>query len=88
MLVLLPFHLIYQYPSLPQPVKFLGSKVQPYTLPNSISGVPITTLLSILCLFIEICTHAHAKGLKKSFNDFKFDILLVVFRVMAWKVWQ
>ena len=35
-------------PSLPQPVNFPGSKVHPYTLPNSIFDGPVTNLLSIL----------------------------------------
>ena len=31
---------------------------------------PITDLLSILCILIEVLSHPHAKG--KSLNDFKF----------------
>ena len=39
--------------------------------PNGISDGPITTLLSILCILIEIFSRVHAKGVKKSLNGFK-----------------
>ena len=40
---------------------------------DSISDGPITNLLSILCILIEILSLAHAKE-EKSFNDLKFGI--------------
>ena len=44
-----------------------------YTPPNSIFDGPITNLLPILCMLIEILSRAHAKGTKKkSFKGFKF----------------
>ena len=39
---------------------------------------PLTNLLSVLYILIEIISHAHAKG-KKDLNDLKFGTLLVVF---------
>ena len=43
------------------------------TPPNSISDGPVTDLLSILCILIEILSHAHAhaKGAKKSLRGFR-----------------
>ena len=42
-----------------------------YTPANSIFGGPITNLLSILCILIQVLSLAHEKG-RKSLNDFKF----------------
>ena len=39
---------------------------------NSIFDGPLTNLLSILCILIEVLSCAHAKGNKKGLNDFKF----------------
>ena len=58
-------------PQLPQPVNFPGWKVHTYTPANSIFEGPITTLLSILCILIEVLLRAHAKR-EKSLNNFKF----------------
>ena len=58
-------------PSLPQPVKFLGWKVNTYIPADSIFDGPVTNLLSTLCILTEILSPAHAKG-EKSLNDFKF----------------
>ena len=46
-----------------------------YTPPNSIFDGPITNLLSVLCILIEILPRAHAKGGKK-LNDFKFGTFI------------
>ena len=43
-----------------------------YTPPNCILDGPITNLLSILSILIEILSGAHAKG-AKSLNGFEFD---------------
>ena len=51
-------------PSLPQPVKFLGSKMHTYMPQNSICDGPTINLLSIRCILIEILSHAHAKKKK------------------------
>ena len=42
---------------------------------NSIFDGPITNLLSILCILIEIVSRARAKG-GKSLNDFKFGTIV------------
>ena len=42
-----------------------------YKLANSIFDGPITTLLSILCILVEIFSPAHVK-MGKSLNGFKF----------------
>ena len=63
-------------PSLPQPVRFPGSKVHTYTLANSMFDGPITNLLSILSISIEVLPGTHAAGGGGggggSLNDFKF----------------
>ena len=38
---------------------------------DSVFDGPVTSLLSTLCILIEILSPAHAKG-EKSLNDFKF----------------
>ena len=48
---------------------------------------PITKLLSILCILIEILPCAHAKG-KKSVMISNLALLLVVLRVTARQAWQ
>ena len=49
--------------SLPQPVKFPRLKsAHTYTPANSIFASPIANLLSILCIWVEILSSAHAKG--------------------------
>ena len=45
--------------------------------------VPITNLLSILSVLIEILSRAHAKGAKKALTVSDLVLLLVVFRVPA-----
>ena len=42
-----------------------------YVPPNSIFDGPITSLLLILCILIEVLSRAHATS-KKSLNDFRF----------------
>ena len=59
-------------PSALQHGKFPGWKMHTYTLPNSICDGPITNLLWILKVLIEIFLVAHEKG-QKSFNGFKFS---------------
>ena len=50
-------------PSLPQPVKFPWLKsAHTYTPANSIFASPVANLLSILCIWAEILSRAHAKG--------------------------
>ena len=44
--------------------------------PNGISDGPITTLLSILCILIEIFSRVHAKGVKKALMVFNVALLL------------
>ena len=46
-----------------------------YTHANSTSDGPITTLLSILCILIEVRSGAHAKR-KKGIYDFKFGTFI------------
>ena len=62
-------------PSLPQPVRFPGT----YTPANSIFDGPITNLLSILCILIEILSRAHTKGTKKALMVSNLALLLEVF---------
>ena len=42
---------------------------------NSISDGPITNLLSILCILVEILLCTHTKG-QKSHNDFRFGTFI------------
>ena len=49
-------------PSLPQPVQFSGSEMLIYTPANSIFDGPVTNLLSIQCILIDVLSRAHAKG--------------------------
>ena len=42
-----------------------------YAPENSIFDGPITTLLSVLCILVEVPSRAHAKRAKR-LNDFKF----------------
>ena len=53
---------IYINPSLPQLVNFQGWKVHTDTPANSIFDGPITTLLLILCILVEVLSRAQAKG--------------------------
>ena len=46
-----------------------------YTPANSIFDGPVTNLLSVLYILIEVLSFAHAKG-KKVLNDFKFGIFM------------
>ena len=46
-----------------------------YTLTNSMFDGPITNLLSILCILIEILSKVHAWG-KKSLNGLRFGIFI------------
>ena len=58
-------------PSLPQTVKSPGWKVHRYSPENSMLDGPVTNLLSILCILLEILSPSHWK-IGKSRNDFKF----------------
>ena len=51
--------------------KFSGMKVHTDTPANSIFDGPITSLLSVLCILVEVLSNAQAKK-GKSFNHFKF----------------
>ena len=46
-----------------------------YMPPNSIFDGPITSLLLILCILIEVLSRAHATS-KKSLNDFRFGAFI------------
>ena len=74
-------------PSLHQPIKFPGGKVHTYTPADSIFDGPITNLVSILCISVEILSRAHAKG-EKALMVSSLALLLVIFQVTAWQVWQ
>ena len=74
-------------PSLLQPVKVLGWKVYTCKLANSIFDGPVTNLLSILCILIEILSCAR-QSWGKAFMISSLALLLVFFRVMAWQAWQ
>ena len=58
-------------PSLPQPVKIPGcGKVHTYTPPNNISDGPVTNLLSIVRILMEIHSRAHTpKGAKQAMTS-------------------
>ena len=47
--------------------------MQTYTPANSIFDGPVTTLLSLLCVLVEVLSRAHAKR-EKSLHDFKFGL--------------
>ena len=64
-------------PLLPQPVRFLGRKVHTYMPANSIFDGPVTNLLSVLCILIEVLSCGHAKA-KKAFMISNLALLLVV----------
>ena len=70
-------------PSLPQPV-------HTYTPADSVFDGPITNLLSILRILIEILSHAHVKGGGGggAFMISNLALLLVVFRARARQPWQ
>ena len=65
-----------------------GWKVHTYSPANSIFDGLITNLLSILCILIEVLSHARVKG-KKGLHDFKFGVFTGCFpRVTAREPWQ
>ena len=43
-----------------------------YTPGNSTFDCPMTNIISVLCILIEVLLHAHAKGGGGILNDFKF----------------
>ena len=49
--------------------------MHPHTPGNSVFDGPITNIISILCILIEILTRAHAKR-GQSLNDFKFGTFI------------
>ena len=57
---------------------------------NSKFDGPITTLLSILCILIEILSRAPAKGAKKEEALMVSNLarLLIAFRVTVRQAWQ
>ena len=80
-------------PSLPQPVKFSGWNVHTYTPEHSIFDGPVTDILLILCILIEIFSRAHANGQKKQRKKEEAIIsdsalLLVIFQETARQAWQ
>jgi len=52
--------------------------VHTYTPANSIFDGPVTNLLSIPYILIEVLSRAHAKG-RKGLINFKFDIFIYCF---------
>ena len=50
-----------------------------YTATNNIFDGPITNLLSVLCILIEVLSLAHAKE-ENSCNDFKFGTFIGCFQ--------
>ena len=58
--------------------------MHPYKLQNAIFDDPVTNLLSVLCILIEVLLRAHAKdggggggaGGRRSLNDFKFGTFI------------
>ena len=69
--------------SLPQPVQVPGWKVYTYTPADSIFDGPVTNLLSILCILIEVLSRAHAEGGKPSWFQIRY-----FYWVMVWQAWQ
>ena len=69
----------YLTPSPPQPVKLPGLKVLAYTPVNSIFDDPTATLLSILCILIDILSCTPPKG-NKGLSDFKFGTFICRFQ--------
>ena len=67
-------------PSLPQPVTFPGWKAHTCKLANSTFDDPITNLLLILCILIEVLLGARAKW-GVSFSDFKFGTFIGCFPI-------
>ena len=47
-----------------------------YMPADSIFDGPVTNLLSILCIFIELFSRGQAQGAKKGLNDFKFGTFI------------
>ena len=74
-------------PSLPQPVNFLGRKVHAHMPVDGMLDGPITNLLSVLSILMEILSCTHVKG-KKSLMFSDLARLLVVFQLMAQQAWQ
>ena len=74
-------HIVFNPLTAPAP----GWKVHTYTPANSISGMSVTNLPSILCIFVEVLSHTRAKQ-GESIND--LALLLVVFWVTAWQAQQ
>ena len=50
-----------------------------YTPPDSIFDGPVTNLLSILCILIEILSRAHPKGGRQTLIVLNLALLVVVF---------
>ena len=80
-------HLKYLNPFTAPARKISGLKVHRYTLANSIFAGPIRSLLSVLCILIQVLSGAHTKGWK-NITISGLALLSVVFRVMAWQAWQ
>ena len=55
---------------------------------NSIFDSPMTNLLSVQCILIEILSHAHAEGAKKALMVSNLAILRFDFQVTAQQAWQ
>ena len=53
---------------------------------NSIFSGPITRLLSMLWVLMEILSHASAKKQTKRLKSFKFGTFMGRFQVMSWQV--
>ena len=73
-------------PFTPQACKISGLKsarIQ-YMPENSIFDCPVTNLLSVLCILIDVLSHAYVKG-GRSLNDFKFGTFIGRFPAWQWK---
>ena len=62
-----------------QTSNFLARKCS-HTVANRIFSGPITNLLSIPCILLQFLSHANVK---KRLTDFKFHVLLVIFKMMT-----
>ena len=73
-------------PSLPQRVTFPGWKVHTYTPANSVFDGPVTNLLSVQCILIEILCSCELG--EKNIMISNSALLLVANRVTARHAWQ
>ena len=75
---------LYITPSLPQPVKFLAERCMDVPA-SSIFSIPITHLLSMLCVLMAILSHASVKKKTKKLKGFKIHTFTGCFQVTSWQ---